>query len=158
MKFSADKPCRFIYRTTGPVRVRKTLEARSYQPHVTMFSMCRQVQDLEKLISLDGTGRVSCQQSGMESYDVLSAFSMSYSTGNPRPPPPMANPLFQPPFGGQRKKWRRYTVKKPEFPDAEGKHLPSTALLEQDATQPPKRMDEEMRPGYQPQEQRHQRR
>ena len=66
--------------------------------------------------------------------------------------------LPQPPFGGQRKKWRRYTVKKPELPDAEVKHLPSTALLEQDATQPPKGMDEEMRPGYQPQEQRHQRR
>ena len=67
MKFYTDKPCRFIYRTTRPVRVGKILEARGYQPHVTVFSMCRPVEDLEKLITLDDTGRVSCQRSGMES-------------------------------------------------------------------------------------------
>ena len=172
MRFYANKPCRFIYRTTGPVQVGKTLERRGYQPQVTVFSMCRPVHDLEKLISLDGTGRVTCQRSGMESYDVLSAFSMSYNTDNPRPPPPLAMPLHQLPTGGlpasatggehppcvptTKAVWRRYSIKKPQLPDAEVKHRPTTALVEQKETQPRKGIDEQKLPGYQPQEQRHQ--
>ena len=32
MQYYSDNPHRFIYRTTGPVRVGKTFEARGYQP------------------------------------------------------------------------------------------------------------------------------
>ena len=113
---------RFISNTTGPVAVGKTLEKICYQPHVTVFSMCRPLLDLEKVIELDETGRVTCNRCGLESYDVLPAISMSYRTLDPRPPPPLARPLPQPPPGGQRK-WRRYTIKKPELPDAEVKQL-----------------------------------
>ena len=160
MPFYTDKPCRFIYRTTGPVRVGKTLEEKGYQPQVTVFSMCRPVQDLEKLISLDNTGRVICGRSGMESYDVLSAFSMSYNTGNMQAPPPLATPSPPPrpppPTGGQRKKFR-FRGKRPEFqdaevPDTEAAHAPSTALVQHEATQPCKDIDEVMRPGYEPHE------
>ena len=45
-----------------------------------------------------------------------------------------------------------------EVPEAEVKPLFSTAFVEPEAIQPPKGIDEEMRPGYQPQEQLHQRR
>ena len=172
MRFYANKPCRFIYRTTGPVGVGKTLEKRGYQPRVTVFSMCRPVQDLDKLISVDDTDRVSCKRSGLDSYDVLSALSMSYS-GNLGPPPPLAPPLPPPrpppppppPPGGQRKKLRHRT-KKPELldaevPDAEVKHLPSPADSPpwRDSLTPDcNRIDEDMRAGDQPQEQCNQRR
>ena len=32
-----DKPCRFIYNTTGPKRVGQTLQSRGYEPQVTVF-------------------------------------------------------------------------------------------------------------------------
>ena len=114
--------------------------------------MCRPLFDLEKVIKLDETGRVTCKGYGLESYDVLSGFSKSYRNRNPRPPPPLARPLPQPPLGGQRKR-RRSTSKEPELPDAEVKQLPSTKFVEEEATQPHKGLDEEMRPGYQPQQQ-----
>lgn len=154
MKYYTDKPCRFIYDTTGPVRVGKTWEASGYQPHVTVFPMCRPVEDLETIISLERTGRVRCHRYGMESYSVLSAPSLSCNTGNTRPPPPLAKPVPQPPPGRQRKKRLRFTIKKPELPDAEFTHPPSTAHVQQEETQPRKGIDEEMRPGYQPQQQR----
>ena len=134
-----NKPCRFIYRTTGPVRVGKTLEKRGYQPRVTVFSMCRPVEDLEKMIYLDNCGRVRCDRSDLASYDVLSAFSMSYSAAGPRTPPPLAPrpPVIheRPPpplpdecksqrvtrFDGKVKR-RRVTAKKPELKDAEHIH------------------------------------
>ena len=174
-----DKPCRFIYRTTGSIRVGKTLEERGYQPRVTVFSMCRPVEDLEKMLYLDSTGRVRCQRSDLQSYDVLSAFSMSYSAGKRRTPPPLAAPL--PPFVHQRPPpplpheckshrvtglavtviRRRVTGKKPELKDAEiagaeVDHQNETALVQQDATQPEKCMHQHMQPGYQPQAELHQ--
>ena len=164
-----EKPCDIIARTTGPVRVGKTLQARAkhgYQPHVRVFSMCRPVEDLERLISLDATGRVSCKRSDLESYDVLSAFSMSYRS-NPQTLPPVAAPrprfvhLRPPPplpddEGNSNRvtglddevKRRRVSGKRPERKGAE------TALV--GATQPDKCIDEQMQPGYQPHEQLHQ--
>ena len=144
LKFYTDKPCRFIYRTTGPVLVGKTLEARGDQPHTTVFSMCRPVQDLETLISLDGTGRVICHRSGMKSYDVLSAFLMSYSTSNQQGLPPLAAPVPQTPLAaqgssqpaGQRRKWLRYSFKQPQRPETEAEDLPITAPVAQLPTQP----------------------
>ena len=150
MQYYNDGQCRFISNTTGPVAVGKTLETN--QPHVTVFSMCRPLLSLEKVIELDETGRVTCKRCGLESYDVLSASLMIYRTRNPRSPPPVARPLPQPPPGGQRKR-RRSTSKEPELPDADVKQLPSTKFVEEEATQPHKGLDEEMRPGYQPQQQ-----
>ena len=81
-----DEPCRFIYRTTGPKRVGHFLQTNGDEPLVTVFSMCRPLPDLEKHISLDDTGRVCCHRSGMDSYDVWSAFSMNHNTGDPKSP------------------------------------------------------------------------
>ena len=39
MEYYDDKPCRFIYHTTGPKLVAKTLKTRGYEPRVTVFSM-----------------------------------------------------------------------------------------------------------------------
>ena len=151
MEYYNDKPCRFIYRTTGPVQAGRTLEARGYQPHVTVLSMCRPVSDLEKLITLDDTGRVSCRRSRMESYDVWSAFSMSYSGGNPLPPPPLARPLLQPLPRGQGRTRRWHFIKKPELRDPEVKELPSTAVVKPAATRPHQDDDEPMRRAFQEQ-------
>ena len=129
VQYYNNKPCHFIHQTTGPSRVRKTFDEIGYQPHVTVFSMCRPLLDLEKVIELDETGRVTCTRCGLESYDVLSAISMSYRTLDPRPPPQLARPLPQPPPGGQRK-WRRCTSKKPELPDAEVKQLRTYVPIE----------------------------
>ena len=91
-QFYDDKPRNFISQTTGPKRVGKTLQSHGYEPQVTMFSMCRPVPDLEPHIALDNTGRVCCHLSGMDSYDVWAAFSMSYRTGGfQRLPPPLAS-------------------------------------------------------------------
>ena len=113
----------FISKTTGPVAVSKTLQNIGYQPHVKVFSMCRPLFDLENVIELDETGRVTCKRRGLESYDVLSAFTnnyVPYGTRKPRPPPPLARPLPQPPPSVQRKR-RRCTSKKPELLDGEVK-------------------------------------
>ena len=83
------------------------------EPQVTVFSMCRPVPDLDKHLSLGDTGLVCCHLSGMESYDVLSAFSMSYNTDGPKPVPPLARPLAQlPPYPMKRRRYRHTTKKK----------------------------------------------
>ena len=54
--------------------------------------------------------------SGIASYDVWSAFSMSYNNGESRAPPPLAIPDAQlPPFLG-KKKSRWITAKRAEAP------------------------------------------
>ena len=143
MKSYDDKPCRFIYHTTGPRLVGRTVQEHGYEPHVTVFSMCRPVRGLEKHISMDGTGRVSCHRSGLRQYDVLSAFSMSYSNGaKPFAPSPMARlPAQLPPYP-QNKKRRRWSFKTTEAPADE--LLPGTEANDAIA--------EEMQPGYEPQQ------
>ena len=132
MEYYDDKPCRFIYHTTGPKLVAKTLKTRGYEQRVTVFSMCRPVRNLERHISLDETGRVCCDLSRLKSYDVWSAFSMSYTTGDPRSPPSLAMPLAQLPpdpktkkrslaqlpLYPQTKKRPRYTLKTTPAPAA----------------------------------------
>ena len=118
------KACPFVYHTTGPKQVGRTVESRGYEPQVTVFSICRPVPDLEKHLSLDDTGRVCCHRSGLDSYDVWSAFSMSYNTGDPRSPPPFtgASDLAlarRPPFSYWRMSGRRYYVKTTKAPAAE---------------------------------------
>ena len=83
----SDEPRRFISHTTGSKLVGKTVESHGYEPQVTVFSMCRPVRDLEMLLSVDLTGRVCGHEATMDQYDVLSAFSMSSSTGNDASPP-----------------------------------------------------------------------
>ena len=116
MEYYNDKPCRFIYHTTGPKLLAKVLHAHGYEPHVRLLSMCRPVQDLEKHLSLDEAGRVSCHRSGIDQYDVWSALSMSYNISNPGLPPPLALPLLHSPPYPQNKKRRRYTTKTTEAP------------------------------------------
>ena len=136
MEYYDDKPCRFIYHTTGPKLVAKTLKTRGYEPRVTVFSMCRPVRYvrtyLERHISLDEAGRVCCHRSGLKSYDVWSAFSISYNTGDPRSPPSLAmplaqlppdpktkkRPLAQSPHDLETKKHPRYTLKTTPAPAA----------------------------------------
>ena len=133
MEWYNDKPCRFIYHTTGPKGGARTLKSRGYEPQVTVFSMCRPVPDLDKHLSLDfNTGRVHCHLSGMDSYDIWSAYSMSYHTGDPRPQPPLAMRFAQLPPDHMRIKRRRYTVK--------------TTVI-----QPVFEVGEEMPPSYEPQ-------
>ena len=92
------------------------MRSHGYEPHVTVFSMCRPVPDLEKHLSLDDEGRVCCHRSGFEQYNVWSAFSMSYNGMRPRPPSPLARPLAQlPPFPAKKKR-RRLTFKTTEAP------------------------------------------
>ena len=105
------KACRFIYRTTGPQGVGKTLRTKGYEPQVTVFSMNRPAPNLEKHLSFDDDGRVSCHLPGMEQYDVWSAFSMSYNVQSPRAPPPLAEPFAQLPLFDAIQKRRRYRVK-----------------------------------------------
>ena len=126
----------------------KTLEARGYQPHVTVLSMLGPVRDLEKLITLDDTGRVFIpQRPRMQYHDVLSAFSMSYSGGVPLPPPPLARPRRQPSINEEGE--RRHSIIKPELRDPEVKELPSTAVVEPAATRPHQDDDEPMRRNFQ---------
>ena len=116
MGYYKAKPCRFIYHTTGPKGVGKTLRTYGYEPHVTVFSMCRPVPDLEKHLSLDDEGRVRCHLPRLEQYNVWSAFSMSYKGMLPRAPPPLARPLAQlPPFPAKKPR-RRYSIKTTEAP------------------------------------------
>ena len=124
MEYYDDKPCRFIYHTTGPTLVAKTLKTRGYEPRVTVFSMCRPVRNLERHISLDGTGRVFCHRSGLKSYDVWSAFSMSYNTGDLRSPPSLAMPLTR--FPPDPKTKKRSLAQLP--PDPETKKRPRYAI------------------------------
>ena len=124
-KYYSDKPCRFIYQTTGPKGVGKTLRLNGYEPHVTVFSMNRPVQNLEKHLSLDSEGRVRCHLPGMEQYDVWSAFSMSYNVKSQGKPPPLAEPLAQLlPFPAIKKRIR-YIVKTtpPADSDIDGEGL-----------------------------------
>ena len=101
-----NKACRFIYNTTGPKLVERTLEEQGYAPHVTVFSMCRPVPNLLRYLSLDDTGRVICHLDWIDKYDVFSAFSMSYRTPRPQSLPRLAN---QP--DPEAKKRRRYYCK-----------------------------------------------
>ena len=177
-----DKPCHFSDLTTVPKRVGKTLDSRVFsmsRPPVTVFSKSRPVEDLEKLIYLDTSGRVRCHRSDLESFDVLSAFSMSYSGATWQTPPPLApaqRPFVHlrtpPQLPAECKSHRvtglavtvirrRVTGKKPELKDAEiagaeVDHQNETALVQQDATQPEKCMHQHMQPGYQPQAELHQ--
>ena len=115
MPWYYDKPCRFIYHTTGPKQVSRFMSSfiKGCEPQVTVFSMCRPVQDLDKHITVADTGHVCCHMSGMESYDVLSAFSMSYNTAGPNHVPPLAMPIAQlPPYPMKRRRYRHTTKKK----------------------------------------------
>ena len=98
MKHYDDKPFRFIYNTTGPKQVARSLKSRGYEPQVAVFSMCTPVPDLDQHLSFGDRGRVRCHLPGMRKYDILSAYSMSYAKGDPGLQPPQA-------------KRRRYTVK-----------------------------------------------
>ena len=103
---------RFIYHTTGPKGVGKTLRTKGYEPHVEVFSMCRPVPDLVQHLSLDTDGKVRCDWPGLKQYDVWSAFSMSYAKLKPGPLPALAPPLATlPPFCPTLKMRQRYTVK-----------------------------------------------
>ena len=106
-----DKPCRFIYNTTGPKRVGKFVVSKGYEPQVTVFSMCRPVKGLDKHLSIDGTGRVVCNLAGKQQYDVWSAFSMSYKTSAPPVMPPLSMALAELPPLPKKQKHRRYMVK-----------------------------------------------
>jgi len=85
-----DQPFRFIYNTTGPKQVARSLKSRGYKPLVTVFSMCTPVPDLDQHLSFGDRGRVRCHLPGMTAYDILSAYSMRYTVGDPRPQPPQA--------------------------------------------------------------------
>jgi hypothetical protein len=112
LKYYNEKPCRFIYHTTGPKGVGKTLRTKGYEPHVEVFSMCRPVPDLVQHLSLDTEGKVCCHVPGFKQYDVWSAFSMSYKKSKPGPLPALAPPLARlPPFCPTLKMRQRYTVK-----------------------------------------------
>ena len=152
MEWYNDKPCRFIYNTTGPKLVGKTVQLHGYEPRVTVFSMCRPVPDLEKHLSLDDTGRVFCHRSGIEQYDVWSAFSMSYNTGDPGTPPPLAMPLAQLPPYPLKKKRRRYTAKTTEAPADEVDKQAISGYELQPKTEPSNGIKEEMQAGYKPQQ------
>ena len=109
-----NKACRFVYRTTGPKQVGRTVESRGYEPHVTVFSMNRPERHLHRYLSLDATGRTSSGISWIKPYDVWSAFSMSYNTGESRDPPPLAPPhACLPPFHQRDHRRRRITAKSP---------------------------------------------
>ena len=88
------------------------MESRGYATHVTVFSMNRPERHLHRYLSLDATGRLHSGISRINPYDVWSAFSMSYNTGESRDPPPLAPPHAQlPPF--PQKSRRRITAKSP---------------------------------------------
>ena len=76
VKSCNNHPRRFIYYTTGPKLVGQALQSRGYEPQVKVFSMCRPVRDLEKYLSVDDTGRVSCDLQNLELYDVWLAHSL----------------------------------------------------------------------------------
>ena len=134
MEYYDDKPCRFIYATTGPKRVAKTLRSSRYEPRVTVFSMCRPVKDH---LSLADTGRVLYEQRRLRRYDVLSAFSMTYNTRIPKSPPKLARPLAQLPPHPEILKRRRYWAKVTVAPAAEVGKLNVT---------------QEMQPSHEPQQ------
>ena len=146
-----EQPCHFIYRTTGSVLVSNVLKSSGYEPHVTVFSMCRPVQFLENHIELDNTGRAWCHHLPrvFKSYDVWSAFSMSYTTADPGGPPPLAMPAAQlPPFPRRRRLRAKTTVAPSAKVDEQtipGYELPPP-------TQPGNRIDEEMQPSGEPQQ------
>ena len=89
------------------------MESRGYAPHVTVFSMNRPERHLHRYLSLDATGRLHSGISRINPYDVWSAFSMSYNTGESRDPPPLAPPHAQLPPFPQKKSRRRITAKSP---------------------------------------------
>ena len=119
LEYYSDKPCRFIYYTTGPKGVGKTLRTKGYEPQVTVFSMCRPVPDLVQQLNLDTAGKVCCQLPGFNQYDVWSSFSMSYNTSNPGTLPGLAPPLARlPPLCPTLKMRQRCTVKTTPAPEA----------------------------------------
>ena len=118
LPFYLDKPCRFIYNTTGPKLVAQSLKKHGYEPDVTVFKMCRPVPDLDKHITVHEGGRVHPHWACMSSFDVLSAFSMSYNTKEKRAPPPLAMPNAQLPPLTLEPKRRRYWSKT-KFPGSE---------------------------------------
>ena len=110
----ANKPCRFVYHTTGPKQVGRTVESRGYEPHVTVFSMNRPEHHLHRDLFLDATGRPSSGISRIKPYDVWSAFTTLHNTGKSRDPPPLAPPHAELPPIPQIKRRRRITAKSPE--------------------------------------------
>ena len=108
------KACPFVYHTTGPKQVGRTVESRGYEPHVTVFSMNRPEHHLHRDLFLDATGRPSSGISRIKPYDVWSAFTMLYNTGKSRYPPPLAPPHAELPPIPQIKRRRRITAKSPE--------------------------------------------
>jgi len=153
-----DKPCRFIYRTTGPILVSNVLKSRGYEPHVTVFSMCRPVQFLENHIELDNLGRVWCHHLPrvFKSCDVWSAFSMGKTTADPGGPPPLAMlpvarlPPF-PPFP-QKQKCRRLRVKTTVAPAAKVDKQPNPSYELPPQFQPGNPIDEGLQPSSEPQQ------
>ena len=88
----------------------------------------------------------------MDSYDAWSALSMSYNTGEPRSPAPLARPDAQLPPYLEKKKRRRYTVKATESLAAEVYKQTISGCELQPKTQQANRIDEEVQPGYEPQQ------
>ena len=78
MDYYVQKPCRYIYNSTGPVAMASFLKKSGYEPTIVFFSMCRPIEDLENKVSCDETGRIGGYDAYLARFDVLSAFSMSY--------------------------------------------------------------------------------
>ena len=119
INFYKKKPCRFIYNTTGPKSVAKYLKmqaasgsgsVRVYRRKpciervcvylrkrtIKFFSMCRPIEQLEKHVAIDESGRISGDYlQTLAHFDVLSAFSMSYRGQAAGVPEPVHIPLAE---------------------------------------------------------------
>ena len=72
-----ERPCRFIYNTTGPYCVEKFLKHSPLKQSLTFFSMCRPLESMQELMELSNRWRKGDEQTATEP-DILSAYSMSY--------------------------------------------------------------------------------
>ena len=77
LQWYLDKPCRYIYNTTGPKSVAKFFKHSEHGRSILFFPMCRPIEKLDKQVLLDATGRIGGYDVSLKQYDVLSAFSMS---------------------------------------------------------------------------------
>ena len=75
--YYVDKPCRFIYHTTGPKIVKKFLKHTRLQRSLTFYTMCRPIEEQSKLV-INAAGIITGFPPTLQKYDVLSTFSMSY--------------------------------------------------------------------------------
>ena len=77
MQYYLQKPCRFIYNTTGPYCVEKFFKHSPLEQSLTFFSMCRPLESMQELMELSNRWRKGDEHSATE-FDILSAYSMSY--------------------------------------------------------------------------------